>query len=366
MVESSTEEDFTLTNDQKSNLIFAWRNSPKDKPPSIKELVEIAFPDKGYDARYTAGKVVRDFLATHQVFPKTNVIQKIGPYELNEGEKHFIQTNTSGGVRPLEITRVLFSNEKLTPLSREFKAVHRYISSLSFAPSSQNDKSPVNKTPFFEPPKNYTESLKLVNKYTKDSVDARDPSEKDKQGVNMLIKYLHSPRFVQMINTYKKEDNRELFLSEFVRATYDKPDLTADETNLYVNLSADYLLGSIALAERESLSKMMEEELLDGKLSKTTVEMIDAKNREYEQCLQRQKQLIKDLNGTRGARLAKQLQANSSILSLVEYWKDEKKRKKMIHVAGIREKARQDNVQNLNSMESIKAEIFGALEEDIY
>ena len=38
-----------------------------------------------------------------------------------------------------------------------------------------------------------------------------------------------------------KVEDQELFEAEFIRATWDKPDLSADEVNLYVNVCVDYI-----------------------------------------------------------------------------------------------------------------------------
>ena len=71
------------------------------------------------------------------------------------------------------------------------------------------------------------------------------------------------------------------------------------------------------------------------------------------------------LNGNRSARLQNQATANSSIKSLVEYWRSESGRKKLLYLTKIREKARLENVLALDSMESIKAEMFGAVDEGL-
>ena len=195
----------------------------------------------------------------------------------------------------------------------------------------------------------------------------QEASERDKQGINTLLRYLHGPRFIHMVNTYANDNNRNLFVSEFVRATYDKPDLTVDEVNLYLNLCSDYVSSSQTKREIELLAKRLGELIddPDGKMSTSLADTISAKNKEYNDCLERQEKLINKLNGSRAIRLKNQTAANSSIKSLVEYWKTEKTRIKLIGLAKIKEKARQASVIDLHSLDSVKAEIFGAVSEDI-
>ncbi len=358
------DEIITLTDDQKSKLITAWKSAPHNSPPKLKDLVETAFPGSGFDGRSKQAKAIKDFLATYNVFPETNVIKIVGKHELTVAEKDFIQSNYDlDQDNKMEIAQMLFPDKKITPLSKEFKAIYTFIKELHF--SAPKEGQSVDNGDF-TPPRTYTECLRLTNKYTHDVINPQDASEREKQGINVLIKYLHSPRFVHMINTYRKTMNRELFLSEFIRATYDKPDLTNDELNLYLNLCSDYVMASQQKSEIELLNQRLTEIIddPDGKITTSLAEMISAKTREYNDCLKRQEQLINKLNGSRAVRLKHQASANASIRSLVEYWREEKGRKKMIHIANLKEKAKLETVNNFNSMESIKVEIFGAMEED--
>ena len=54
-----------------------------------------------------------------------------------------------------------------------------------------------------------------------------------------LLTYLSSPRFVGNYDSYNSSIDKELFEAEFVRSVWDKPDLTIDEINLYINVCMD-------------------------------------------------------------------------------------------------------------------------------
>lgn len=359
------EEVIELTEEQKQKLLNAWKMAPADNPPSQKELTKIAFPDLEIDARSKQGKAVKEFFIKFGFKPKPSTWENRGIYELSVAEKDFIQSNYDKHLdNKMEIAGLLFPDRKISPLSREFKAIHKFITQSDlFVPAQQE----VEEEPLFTPPRTYTDCLKLVNKYTDDVISIQDASERDKQGINTLLRYLHGPRFIHMVNTYANESNRNLFISEFVRATYDKPDLTVDEVNLYLNLCSDYVSSSQTKREIELLAKKLGDLIddPDGRMSTSLADTISAKNKEYNDCLERQEKLINKLNGSRAIRLKNQTAANSSVKSLVEYWREEKNRRKVLHLAKIKQKAHLETVIALNSMDSVKAEMFGAVDENI-
>ena len=56
---------------------------------------------------------------------------------------------------------------------------------------------------------------------------------------------------------------------------------------------------------------------------------------------------------------------SASILNLVELWKDEESRNKMIKIAEIRKKNISSEINRLSSMEEIKSRIMGISEEEV-
>ena len=53
---------------------------------------------------------------------------------------------------------------------------------------------------------------------------------------------LNNSRLIAIINNYNSPRDRELFEQEFIRLTWDKPDLTADEMRLYMNVAKKLLI----------------------------------------------------------------------------------------------------------------------------
>ncbi len=75
--------------------------------------------------------------------------------------------------------------------------------------------------------------------------------------------------------------------------------------------------------------------------------------------------LLNELKEKRSQRLSKVLQESASILNLVELWKDEESRNKMIKIADLRRKNISSEIERLGSMEEIKSRIMGISEEEV-
>ena len=75
--------------------------------------------------------------------------------------------------------------------------------------------------------------------------------------------------------------------------------------------------------------------------------------------------LLNELKEKRSQRMSKIMQESASILNLVELWKEEESRNKMIKIAEIRKKNISSEIDRLSSMEEIKSRIMGISEEEV-
>ena len=100
-------------------------------------------------------------------------------------------------------------------------------------------------------------------------------------------------------------------------------------------------------------------------MAMSLVESINTAQTEYNQCVNRQTKLLNELKEKRSQRLSKQIKENASILNLVEMWRDEESRHKMIKLAEIRKKALKEEVNRLSSMDEIKCRVMGLTEEEV-
>ena len=189
-----------------------------------------------------------------------------------------------------------------------------------------------------------------------------------KKNMSTLIAYMHTFRFLHQISTYAVETDRELFESSFVRYTWDKSDLSQEEVDQYIVLSAEVVIASNIQRRVERLQTLLDQNAEDTegrRMAMSLVEAINTAQTEYNQCVNRQTKLLNELKEKRSQRLSKVLQESASILNLVELWKDEESRNKMIKIAEIRKKNISSEIERLSSMEDIKSRIMGISEEEV-
>ena len=96
------------------------------------------------------------------------------------------------------------------------------------------------------------------------------------------------------------------------------------------------------------------------------VESISKSQTEYNQCINRQQKLLGDLKQKRSDKLNRQIKASASILNLVEMWREEESRKKMLQLAELRKQVVKDEVEKLESMDEIKARILGLSKDEVF
>ena len=191
---------------------------------------------------------------------------------------------------------------------------------------------------------------------------------REKKNVETLMKYLNTYRFVHQMNTYSSQIDRELFESSFVRYTYDKPDLTEEEVDQYIVMCIEVCIASNIQTRVERLQNMLDDTADDTegrRISMGLVEAISSRQQEYNQCVNRQQKLLESLKEKRSARLSKQVKENASIVNLVQLWKEEESRKKLLALAELRKKAVKQETEKLSSMDEIKARILGLSEEEV-
>jgi hypothetical protein len=220
----------------------------------------------------------------------------------------------------------------------------------------------------YKPPGTFDKTVYRINKYVLHGIDKDKVTPKQKRDVPALIGYLHVYRFIHQINTYQTTVDRELFESSFVRYTYDKCDLTQEEVDEYIVLAAEVVIASNIQRRINHLSDLMDGAANDTegrRLSMGLVSAINDAQTEYNQCVNRQQKLLSDLKEKRSDRLKKEIKNNASILNLVEMWKEEESRRKLIKLAEMRKILIKDEIQKLSSLEEVKARIMGITEDEV-
>lgn len=354
-----------LNEEQKLKLLNEWNSRP-DNPPSLNELVRIAFERQDLDGRSKEGKAVKNFLASRQIKPKKSheYIPK-GLIELNLEQKEYISNNCAT-MTGLEIAKILFKNEALTNLSQETRSILDYMknipSNIKFHLNSNENIS----TEDYKPPKSEERMIAKINKYILDGIDKEKISPRQKKEIIALIGYMNTFRFCHQINLYDEERDRELFESSFVRYTYDKSDLTQEEVDQYIVLSTEVVISSNIQQTINVLQNQIDLAIQEeGKIPMTLVEASNTARKEYNDCVNRQQKLLQDLKVKRSEKLSKQVKENASILNLVQMWKEEESRQKLLKMAELRKSVIKKEIERLGSMDELKAKILGISEDDI-
>ena len=101
------------------------------------------------------------------------------------------------------------------------------------------------------------------------------------------------------------------------------------------------------------------------RISMSLVDAINTAQTEYNQCVNRQQKLLESLKEKRSDRLKKQIKENASILNLVQLWKEEENRKKLVKLAEIRKKTVKDEIEKLSTIDEVKARIMGITEGEV-
>tara|TARA_B100000287_G_scaffold345926_1_gene333378 strand:- start:4444 stop:5523 length:1080 start_codon:yes stop_codon:yes gene_type:complete len=355
-----------LSQQQKDDILKEWNNR-KDNPPSLLELIRLAFPDKNVDGRSKEGKLVKTFLAEQNINAlASHQYQAKAKIELDETQKEFIRNNFAT-MTSVEMARVLFANPDLTNLNQESKTVDEYVRTLNPAIAYEAPgEIPDGK---YVPVKTLSKIIDKVNNFVHEGVDRSKMSPSQKKGLYSLIGYLHTYRFLHQINNYEGQTDRELFESSFIRYTYDKHDLTQEEVDQYIVLSTEVVIASSIQRRVERLQQHLDDSSEDTegrRIAMSLVEAINTAQTEYNQCVNRQQKLLESLKEKRSDRLKKAVANTASILNLVEMWKEEESRKKMIHIAELRKATVKEEVENLSTMDEMKAKIMGLSEGEVY
>tara|TARA_Y100000004_G_scaffold108376_1_gene121563 strand:+ start:1297 stop:2391 length:1095 start_codon:yes stop_codon:yes gene_type:complete len=334
---------------------------------AIKELVGLIFPnidEKFRDGRSVYGKAIKNYLASKGKKAKASSDRK-EPYDLNQEERDFIYNNCST-MKVSDMCETLYGG-KINPSDMRFRACSAFVKSIDDKVVLSEVVREVSPSDYL-PPKTETKAISRINKYVHEGIDKNNIKTSDKKNIAKLIAYMHTYRFLHQISNYASQDNRELFESSFVRYTHDKPDLTQEEVDQYIVLSAEVVIASNIQVRVERLQELLDQaaEETEGKrMAMSLVESINTAQTEYNQCVNRQTKLLNELKEKRSQRLSKQIKENASILNLVEIWKDEESRHKMIKLAEIRKKALEEEVERLSTMDEIKCRIMGLTEEEV-
>jgi len=330
--------------------------------PDLIELTRRVFNDDSLDGRTKEGRAVRDFLAKHKINYKTTQKEKRENIEFHQEQKEFMVQYAKEGMTAYEISKILFPEVNVTNLSKEVTEVAKFIEDVDFRLTHPSE-SAMNSQYF--PPKSISRIIKKVNEYCQQDLEEGKLDRTTLDYLESSMKFLSAPRFVQVINTYSSNEDRRLFEAEYIRSVWDKPDLTSDELNLYINVCMDYIHLKNIRRAIDKLNRMFEECEDQQDMTVRLAELLKTKSEEYNQCEKRQETLIARLNGDRKERIKNKHKDNASILSLVRVFQNEADRKRMVDMAEKQKMLIAQEADNLERMDVWKARVLGISKDDV-
>jgi hypothetical protein len=344
-----------LTQDQKNKILEIFQEDA-----NILNITKIIFEDDALDGRSKEGRAVTKFLAENGLKAKTTKREKAEDVSLNENQIEKIKELKNDKLNTSEIADIVFQS-KVTRLSKEWRAVNEIVNEEREQEKDRGEDSTGN----YIPPQAASRIIKKINDSTGVGLEEGRMSRNQKHCCDKLRVNLNNSRFVAIVNNYTSFRDKELFEQEFIRLTWDKPDLTADELNLYMNVAKEIINLELITGHLQKLNDMFESADDQDEMTVRLAEIIKAKSSEYHQCESRIENLTKKLQGDRGARLANKQKENASFLSIVQLFQEEEERKNMIRIAEMQKEVIKEEAKKLEGMAAWKARVLGIGIEDV-
>jgi hypothetical protein len=346
-----------LTEEQKQKIIDIFKSTS-----DLNEITRRVFENDKIDGRSKEGRLVRQFMIENQLQFKTARREKKETIEFSKEQKEFIIQQAESGLSSLKIAEIIFPDREVKPLSAEQITVLETIKEINpdFLPSQ--DSGALND---YIAPKSPPRIVKKINDATGMDLDETKLNRPMKICVERLGINLNNSRFLKIVNNYLSKGDRELFEQEFIRLTWDKPDLTADEINLYLNVCKEIINLEVISCHLNKLNEMFDIADDQNEMSVRLSEIIKAKSSEYHQCENRIENLTKKLQGDRAERMKSRQKENASILSIVQLFQEQEERQNMVRIAEMQKELVKEEANRLEGMSEWKARVLGIYQDDV-
>ena len=328
----------------------------------LTRLTQMVSGDETLDGRSKIGRAIRKFMVAQGLDYATSTHQKVDDIVLTEQEKEFLDSYAGQNMSSIQLAELLWPNKEIKKLSKEQRVIADYIKNHhpDFVKSEESALGTK-----YSPPKALSRSIKKINDFAGKDLDESRLQMQDKKCAETLMTSLSSPRFLQVINSYTSQEDRELFEAEFVRSVWDKPDLTSDEINLYINVCMDYINLKHIEQQKAKLNLMFDDAQDQQEFTIRLTEILKTKSEEYNQCASRMDKLITKLNGDRAKRVASRNQQTASILNIVQLFQEEEERNIMIRMAEMQKQIIKKEADEIESMTDWKSRVLGVRKDDV-
>jgi hypothetical protein len=344
-----------LTDIQKEFILNLFKEDP-----NIINITKKVFENDKLDGRSKEGKAVTKFLAENGLKAKTTKHPKAKNVSITEDQKESILMMSEDGMNTSQIADLIFK-KTVKRLSNEWRVVNEIVSEKNEEEKDKGQDSSGN----YIPPQAISRIIKKINDSTGYGLEEDRMSRNQKHCCDKLRINLSNSRFVAIVNNYTNPRDKELFEQEFIRLTWDKPDLTADELNLYMNVAKEIINLELITGHLQKLNDMFESADDQDEMTVRLAEIIKAKSSEYHQCESRIENLTKKLQGDRGARLANKQKETASFLSIVQLFQEEEERENMVRIAEMQKEVIKEEAKRLEEMSAWKARVLGIGIDDV-
>ena len=341
-----------LTDEQKELALDMFNDDP-----NIINITKRVFEDDSLDGRSKEGRAVSKFLAKNGLKAQTTKRPKSDDVTLLEDQVEKVLEMEGEGFNTSQIADVLF-NKEVKRLSNEWRAVNDILGQDREAPADESLAT-------YASPQAISRIIKKINDSTGYGLEENKMSRNQRTCCDRLRINLSNSRFVAIVNNYINSRDKGLFEQEFIRLTWDKPDLTPDELNLYMNVCKEIINLELITSHLQKLNDMFESADDQDEMSIRLAEIIKAKSSEYHQCETRIENLTKKLQGDRGARLASKQKDTASFLSIVQLFQEEEERQNMVRIVEMQKQVIKKEAQKLEGMAAWKARVLGIGIEDV-
>lgn len=346
-----------LTDSQKKLIMNRWLDESLS-PPSIKELIVLAFPNHSGDSRTVEAMLIKDFLVEKEIKLETEQVNNKNKGDfLTDEQKKYITANCSE-LKAAEMARFLFPNEKIATGGRQIREINLFLRSLDpkilYSGEIPEDD--------YRPPNTLERVIVRIKKYVDEckTWDYKKLTPRQKKYGETLMGYLHSFRFKLQIDNYENPNDKILFESTFIKYCYDKDDLTQENTDQYILLCADIVMMNNIQRNIDTLNAEQDRILNeDGKLSMTIVDAIKNTREEYNQCIKRQQALYKSLVQERSEKLSEEIKDKATLLNLFNAWKNYESRQKILKLREAQKNNLRKELYEIENMDEMKQRVLG-------
>lgn len=347
-----------LTDDQKAQILAEFKAHPQ-----VEYLTQLAFNDKTIDGRSWQGILVKKFLVEHNLNYKTTKFEKREPVrELTDDDKLYVISAIQNGENILNVARIVYKDDKIKRLSAEWRRVQAYCDVSGLVSQNEEDEVALG---VYQAPRENSRLVNIVNSALGTTIQADKISGKYKSYFDKLRINLDNSRLKRILNAYESKKDRDLFVDEFVRLTFEKPDLTPDELNLYMQIVRDGISLEVLEAKINKMNVMFMDIEEAGELNQRFSENLKACVDEKNQVTKRIADTTKKLQGDRGERLKNTGKDEVSFIHIVQLAQEEQERKNMLRLAELQRAAISEEANRLESLDDFVCRIMGVSKEEV-